>query len=145
MPSRLRVRNEGMPARCEICHQADALNSVGKCSRCHNLVIPEALLQDYDKEDRGFAFPFGRLPATKFVSVLISLIFTAQLLGFWPTLLLGNLIATTMGIKRVLNNESYIGIPVIDLLINLTLMSGGIVGCGFGGLYLIEFIKRLSH
>lgn len=145
MLSRLKVRNEGMPARCEICHQSDALNSVGECLRCHNIVISEALLNAYDKEDQGIAFPFGRLRATKFVSVFISLIFTAQLLGFWPTMLLGSVIAAILGIRRLLNNEQAVGIPIIDLLLNLTLMSGGVAGCGVGGLYVIEFIKRLSH
>lgn len=43
---RITVNKVGLPARCEICHQADMIDSGGVCKRCVSVPLPCVSNQD---------------------------------------------------------------------------------------------------
>src|SRR5438093_12145922 len=140
----LRVRSEGTPVRCEICHQSDCLDPhTGECARCRDLVIPEEHLLTRNEEEKpiGFMIPFTRTRATQVTSVLLAVAFVTTLIGPLGAVFFIGLCCFVIGLRRVLSDSELTGWPRIDLALNLTLMSAGLTGCCFGGLYFLRLIS----
>jgi hypothetical protein len=141
----LRVRNEGFPARCEICHQSDSLDlETGECRRCRDLTIPDELLYVNHQEEKptGFIIPFGRIRSARFVSGLLAFAFCSSLVGPAGGFFFASLCCFFVGLNRVIKDAELIGSPVIDLALNILIMSGGLAGCCFGGLYFLDLIYK---
>src|SRR5215813_1630277 len=105
MEGGLKVRNEGVIQRCEICHQSDCLDpQTGRCTRCCDLVVPEDPLLTRHEEEKpsGWIIPFGRTPLTQAIAAVLALFFSASFIGPYGAALLGGLGCFLIGLRRVL-------------------------------------------
>jgi hypothetical protein len=142
----LRVRNEGTPVRCEICHQSDCLDPfTGVCSRCRDLVIPEELIISRGEEEKpaGLIIPFTRTVATQVISALLAVAFGITLVGPVGVIFFAGLCCFIAGLRRFLADSELTGRPSLDLIINFSLMSAGFTGFCFGGLYFLRILNIL--
>jgi hypothetical protein len=143
----MRVRNEGNPDRCEICHQSDCLDpETLECSRCCDLDIPLPLLTTQsDKEEMtGLIIPFRQSPLTGIVSVILAVALSVNIVGPVGLIFLVGLAIAAVGIRRVFADSSITNYPTIDLLLNLAIMSAGLAGCFYSGLYLLRLIGAVK-
>ncbi|MBI4854011.1 MAG: hypothetical protein HY819_19610 [Acidobacteria bacterium] len=125
----IKLKNEGLPTRCEICHQVDLFDATNNhCKRCSSLISNQT-------------FPLSPPKLTSYVSLLnhcqkiledfslsIGQVFTIALMLFLPFLgvMLGNLISLLLE-KVFFINTSSIGGLIISLGVIL----------GFSSLFLI--------
>lgn len=148
MNRNLTVRSEGQPARCEICHQSDCLDlETLECSRCNGLVLlAEPLYTREAKEEQfsGLVIPFRRTRAARATAGLLAAAVGASIVGPVGALFFTGLMFFLIGARRVLADAQFTGNPAVDLILNLTLMSAGLAGCCWSGLYFLRLIETLN-
>ncbi len=147
MDRSLKVRNEGSPQRCEICHQSDSLDpQTFECLRCRDLIILQEHLFTRDNKDdqiTGIIAPFARLRAARIVAVVVAAAFGINFVGPIGVLFFLGLYCFLTGARRVMAGAQLTGHPSIDQAVNLTVMSAGLAGCCYSGIYLLRLIGVL--
>jgi hypothetical protein len=144
MDGGLRVRSESSPLRCEICHKSDCLDpDTGECSRCCDIVVPEELILARIEEEkpRGLIIPFNRSWRTQITAALLSVMLGISLVGPIGIVFFIGLCCFITGLHRVLSDAEVTGWPKLDFALNLMLMSAGLTGCCYGGLYFLRLIS----
>lgn len=138
----LRVRNEGLAERCEICHKADAIDpESGECLRCRDVVIPDdQLFLNLEDKPTSFSVPFGRMGGSKIISFLLATVFLNATAGFFGTLFLAGIVLVLTGGYRLLSERQEQSSPKTDLVINLLLVWCGAAASYFGAAHFLRLI-----
>ncbi|MBI4851161.1 MAG: hypothetical protein HY819_04970 [Acidobacteria bacterium] len=144
MTQKLTVKNESLPKRCEICHQADYLEPNNNiCLRCQDINIPLTLskFNPYKEDDReGFFFSFNRTGATRVVAGLLALLFSVDIIGLAGSgFLLGAifLVSGLLGIQKLTITEINTQF-ILRFIFNLFLIGSGLSCSYFSGLHLLK-------
>lgn len=147
MDQGLRVRNEGSPLRCEICHQSDCLDEeTFECLRCRNIPLPELPINASYKEEsfNGLVIPFGRLrEGRSIIAAVLAMLFAINMIGLPATVFISGMCFFITGINRVLTEREITGKPSFDFALNLSLMSAGLAGCCYSGIYFLRLFGVL--
>lgn len=83
--SRLTIRGESLPARCEICHQADLFDPVTiTCRRCASISIPELLNQSNppDQDECPWYLSFRPIPPFLVACCVIGFCFREEVISY---------------------------------------------------------------
>lgn len=138
----LKIRSEGHPGRCEICHQSDLLDPVsGECARCKGIPIPDDQMH-LELKDWGLGYRFASSSLTRLIAAGLAVVFALPLIGVEGVALFAGLLVFLNGFWRFLEDEELFGRPTLDQLLNLAMIWSGLAAFFWAVVYFLRIAAR---